>query len=60
MAAKMYWPTLVYMLKRVCAYIARYRQTILNHLPEGAGAALDGIVMACDIFIALTGDNTGD
>lgn len=60
MASRGYWPSLVTMLRRVCTYIARYRQTIIDKLGDDAAAALDAIVLACDVFIALTPDHEGD
>jgi hypothetical protein len=52
--AKTFVPTLVYYLRRVCVYIARYRTTIVKSLPEGAENALSGILIACEIFLDLT------
>ena len=51
--AKTFIPTLVYMLKRICVYIAKYRATIIEFAPSGAEAALTGIITACDIFLDL-------
>jgi hypothetical protein len=57
MSAKTYIPTLVAILHTVCQYIVKYKMTIVKFLPEGGDAALDGIVTACDIFMALVPDN---
>lgn len=56
MAKKTFVPTLVFILRKVCVYIARYRTTIVENLPTGGSAALDGVVTACEVFLALTGD----
>jgi hypothetical protein len=51
--AKTFIPTLVYMLKRVCVYIARYRSTIIAFAPPTAENALNGIIAACEVFLDL-------
>lgn len=58
MASKTYIPALVFILHKACVYIARYQHTLEEFLPEGGKAALDGIVLACDVFMALVPDNT--
>lgn len=60
MATKTYIPTLVFILQRACRYIGKYRSVIIEFLPEGGAAALDAIVLACEVFLALAPDNTGD
>jgi len=52
--AKTFLPTLVYFMRRVCVYIAKYRATILTFLPEGGEAALNAVVDACEDLLALT------
>lgn len=56
MASKTYIPTLVRFLHRTCVYIVRYRITLIRFLPTGGEAALDAIVLACETFIDLVGD----
>jgi hypothetical protein len=56
--AKTFIPTLVHILHEACVYIARYKSTLVKFLPEGGDAALEGIVTACEIFMALVPDNT--
>lgn len=51
--AKTFIPTLVYMLRRVCVYISKYRSTIIAVAPEGAENALNGIIAACEVFLDL-------
>jgi hypothetical protein len=58
MASKTFIPALVVILKKACVYIARYQHTLEHHLPTGGAAALNGIVLACDVFMALVPDNT--
>lgn len=58
MARKTYIPFLVNLLRRVCVYITKYKSTLVTFLPEGGEAALDAIVLACDVFMALVPDNT--
>jgi hypothetical protein len=53
MAFRTYIPTLVSILHQVCRYIVKYKETIVQFLPEGGEAALDGIVTACNVFMAL-------
>jgi hypothetical protein len=53
--AKTYIPTLVRILRRVCIYITKYRQTIEEYTPTGGKAALDGIMTACEVFLDLVG-----
>lgn len=55
MSARTYLPTLLRILETVCKYIVRYRTQILNSLPEGSEAALDGVVTACNALTALIG-----
>lgn len=59
MPSRTYIPTLVRILRSACIYITRYRDVIVKFLPEGGDAALDGIITACDVFMALVPDNTG-
>jgi hypothetical protein len=56
--AKLFWPTLVGYLHTVCVYIVKYKPTMVAVLPDGAGVALDGIVTACEVFMALVPSNT--
>lgn len=58
MARKTYVPTLVWLLHRVCVYIARYRSVIVEYLPEGGSAALDAVLLACEAFMALVPDHS--
>ena len=58
MAVKLFWPTLVQFLHTTCVYIAKYKTVMVAVLPEGAGPALDAIVAACDVFMALVPSNT--
>jgi hypothetical protein len=51
--AKTFIPTLVYLLKRVCLYITKYRSTLVAFTPEGGEAALNGIIAACEIYLDL-------
>lgn len=51
--ARSYLPTLVRVLHRTCTYIIRYRETILENLPEGSEAALDLVVTACTALTDL-------
>lgn len=57
MAVKLYYPTLVKVLKQTCIYIVRYRTQLEKSLTEnfGAGAvvALNAVVAACDAFTAI-------
>lgn len=58
MAKKTYIPFLVALLRRACVYITKYKTVLVRYLPEGGEAALDAIVLACDVFMALVPDNT--
>jgi hypothetical protein len=53
--ARSYLPTLLRILEQVCKYIIRYRTQLVDHLPEGGAAALDGVVTACNVLTALIG-----
>jgi len=55
MPARTYLPTLKVVLETGCKYITKYRTQILNALPEGSEAALDGVIAACNVVIALIG-----
>lgn len=57
--SKTFIPKLVMLLHLVCKYITQYRRTIEKFLPEGGADALDGIMTACEIFMALVPNNTG-
>lgn len=56
MASKSYLPTLVFILRRACKYISKYRDTMIDFLPTGGQAALDAVVLACEAFIILVPD----
>lgn len=43
-----YLPKLLLILRLVCNYIGRYRETILKYLPEGSETALDAVTTACE------------
>ena len=58
MAAKTFIPALVSLLHKVCVYIARYRPIIETFLPEGGGAKLNAIVVACEAFMTIVPDNS--
>lgn len=60
MAKKTYLPTLVTILHRACVYIARYRAQMIAAAPEGFEAAVDALVTACEVVIALVDHPIGD
>lgn len=51
MARKTFVPHLLYLLHRVCVYIIRYRETIIQFIPEGGAALLDAVLLACQEFV---------
>lgn len=53
--ARTYIPTLIRFLRRVCVYVARYRDTLVEYLPDGGAAALDAVIIACEALILLSG-----
>jgi len=57
MAKRVYYPTLVRILHKVCVYIVRYRMQLEEALMEnfGAGAitALNAVVAACEAFTSI-------
>lgn len=60
MASRTYIPQLVRFLRRVCVYIARYRDVLVEHLPTGGAAALDAVLVACSTLIDLTDTSLED
>lgn len=61
MGSRTYIPKIVTILKGVCIYITRYRQTIESFLTTDAQKnALQGVLDACELFVSLAPDNTGD
>jgi hypothetical protein len=57
MASRLYYPTLVRILHKVCLYIVRYRTQLESALTdafgEGAVTALNAVVVACEAFTAI-------
>lgn len=56
--ARTYLPTLVFLLQKMCDYITKHRETLTRFLPDGGSAALDGLLLACAVFMALVPPNT--
>lgn len=50
MASRTYLPTLLAILKVVCAYIVRHRDRILQVIGTQHATKLDAIMAACDAF----------
>lgn len=55
MAARTYLPGLKKVLEAGCKFIQRYRTQILETLGEENAAALDAVITACNVVIALIG-----
>jgi len=53
MASRTYLPTLIKILRTMCVYIARYRDQILKVIGDGNADVLDGLVTACNVFMAV-------
>lgn len=57
MAKKLYYPTLVRILHKVCVYIVRYRAQLEEALTDAFGAsavtALNAVVVACETFTSI-------
>ena len=53
MAERTYIPELLNILRRLCLYIIRYRETIKANAPAGTAAALDAVIEACNALTAL-------
>lgn len=53
MATRTYVPQIVNLLRLVCKYIVAHRVKLVANVGTGGGAALDDIVTACEVFIAL-------
>lgn len=53
MASRTYLPTLVNILHKMCTYIVRYRDQILGVIGEENATALDALVTACNVFMAI-------
>lgn len=45
--ARTYLPTLLFILDKLCNYIAKYRNTILGVIGDANAAKLDAVVTAC-------------
>ena len=45
--ARTYLPTLLFILDKLCNYIAKYRNTILSVIGSENEAKLDAVVTAC-------------
>lgn len=52
MALKTYIPTLIFIVRQICIYTARYDAKIRANLPPSAIPAYDGLRAACDLFFA--------
>lgn len=56
MARKTYAPTFIAILKKLCVYIARYRNTLIGGLTDAgvtnATAKVDAVLAACESITA--------
>lgn len=61
MAKRTYVPAFIAMLRRVCVYVARYRNTLVSFLDDfgvtNAATKVDAVVAACE---AITNEYTPD
>lgn len=48
-----YWPTLVFILNRLCRYIVKYRARLEQVGGTGTQAALSAVITACEVVLAL-------
>lgn len=53
MATRTYIPELINLLRHLCLYIIRYRETIKANSPIGTADAMDNVVEACNALVAL-------
>lgn len=57
MAKRTYYPTLVFILRKVCVYIVRYKPQLEEALTDafgsGAVTALNAVMAACEAFTAI-------
>lgn len=55
MSAKTYAPTFIYLLRKLCIYIARYRNTLIGGLTDfgvtNAAAKVDAVLAACEAIM---------
>ena len=58
MGSRTYAPTLLFLLRKVCKYLALHRQRIIDafNLNDNGAAALDAVVIACEAVFTLLGD----
>lgn len=49
--AKTYIPTLMVIVRDLCRYVTRYRETLLKWLPEGAKTAFNTMADGCEDFL---------
>lgn len=55
MGARTYIPTLLYLLEKVCKFVARYQSQIASHLSAPQIVLLSNVVTACNAFVAAYG-----
>lgn len=53
MGSRTYVPTIVHILKTVCRYIVNHRETLVAVMPAGTNDALNALMTACEVFLAL-------
>ena len=53
MTVRTYLPTLLFILRKTCKYIATHRSTILRFIGDDHTAQLDAVVTACEILEAI-------
>lgn len=51
MAAKLYYPTLIRLVRTVCIFTGRWDKQIRENLPEEYHPAYEAYKLACDIFL---------
>jgi len=51
--SRTYAPTLKKLLQHICAYIARYRDTIVKAVGEENASKVDGVVLACNLLMPV-------
>lgn len=48
-----YLPGLIFLLRKVCKYIGKYRDTIVSVVGDENSAKVDAIVTACNILMPV-------
>lgn len=54
--AKTYIPTLMVIVRDLCRYVTRYRETLIRYIPTGAQNAFSIMADGCDDFLTAMAD----